>query len=154
HLLLDRDADEVLDELRVIGAVEVDAGDAIATRVAEVGARADVATCDGRCRIEIACASAAPKTLRPPVPGALHATVAAISEAERQRYDDVDVLSRIRAVEDAHFAVRRRCPSRGYHRAYRRLHVGRACDAVRRIGCQRGAVGSGNYTRCHATEPN
>src|SRR5262249_40313736 len=93
-LLLDPVANEVVDELEVVGAVLVHSGLAIAAGVARVGPRADVAGVDRRVHGQAPGASAATDSLRPAVPRALDTARSSVDGIERQTDANVDVLLR------------------------------------------------------------
>src|SRR5262249_6665943 len=102
-LLLNRVADEVLNELEVIGSVRIHARLAVATAVPEIRARRDIAGVHGAEHRAIdgrnAGASSSTEALRPTIPRALDFSRPAVRGTERQGQDDVDVLIRIGAVE-------------------------------------------------------
>src|SRR5262245_26729133 len=71
HLLLDSVANEVLDELEVIGAIGIYSGLAIAAAVTCIGPGTDIAGIDRGVHVQVSGATAAAEPLCAPVPGAL-----------------------------------------------------------------------------------
>ncbi len=139
-LRLDRIADEVLDELEVVGAVQVDTGLAVevGSPMAGVGARADVAGIHRPGNGQVARAPAATDALGPAVPCAFHPASPPIGGVEREADADVDVLIRVGAVEQVDLAVGQVRPACRDDLAGRRLHDRIPRQARGEIGARHG----------------
>ena len=140
HLLLDRVADEVVDELQVVRAVLVHTGFAVAAGVAGVRSGPDITGIHRRRDVHVAGTSTAADALRAAVPGALNAARAAVQRIERQAGTDIDVLLGRRTVQHVHPAMGLVHTARRDECAGCSLDDRIACQPDRRIGRELDAV--------------
>jgi hypothetical protein len=141
--LLERVADEIFNELKVVRAVCINTRFAIAAHMSEIGSRRNVSRVVNRQHLGIdrgdAGAPAAADSLGTAVPSTLDPAVSAVRRAQRQSDEYVDVLVRIRPIKDFYETIGGIRPTRRDLLAAHRFDSRVASQSACGIGRQRRA---------------